>query len=314
MDTSPQTRDFNREEKRDGRGECDVPLGCGSHKILWKICDAKPDNHVDPHFLESLVVNADVETRKFLDVVRGALLVANHICMVSVLAGVSYELHSSSRWLSSKMVLLGEAAAFTLGLVLHVLTRSQRERIQQGISVIIAKALVLVALACALSPVYATLTTSVSPDTTVACICGLLIVHLYLYDYSKANYPEKKPSLFGSLGLACGMCASVLMATRMNHLLDVVSMIVLSLQLYVGSPYLQYSIFRAVPGGRYIWSALMATVAILFVSQISVVATSWLIAVLLLVVFLGPMWLVRIEKFKAHINGPWDEAVPHLTL
>lgn len=281
-----------------------------SHKVLWKTCDTQSDNHVDPHFLESLVVNADVPARKYLDVVRGALLVSNHICMVSVLVGVSYELHTSSGRLSSKGVIIAEAGLFLLGLVLHVSVEQEED---SHMSVILRKSFILAGLACLLSPVYATLTTSISPDTTIACICGLLIAHLYLYDYAKANNPWKKPSLLGSLGIACGMCASVLMATRMRDLLDVVSMILLSLQLYIGSPYLQYSIFKTIPGGRYACSVLVATMAIALVSQISVVATSWLIAVLLLVVLLGPMWLVRIEKFKAHINGPWDEAVPHLT-
>lgn len=30
-------------------------------------------------------------------------------------------------------------------------------------------------------------------------------------------------------------------------------------------------------------------------------------------VFICPYWLLQIEKFKAKINGPWDEAVPKLT-
>ncbi len=285
----------------------------GYHKVLWKTCESKPDNYVDPHFLESLVVNADVPARRYLDVVRGALLVSNHICMVSVLVGVSYELHISSGRLSSKEVFVAEAGLFILGLVLHVLVKHGDEnKTDDSVSLILTKSFILTVLACLLSPVYATLTTSISPDTTIACICGLLVAHLYLYDYTRANDPWKKPSLLGSLGIACGMCASVLMATRMKHLSDVVSMILLSLQLYIGSPYLQHSIFQAIPGGRYACSVLVVTVAITLVGQISVVATSWLLAILLLVVFLGPMWLVRIEKFKAHINGPWDEAVPHL--
>ena len=305
---------FERKEEGEGKGKGKGGGGeriSTSHKVLWKTCDTKPDNYVDPHFLESLVVNADVPARKYLDVVRGALLVANHICMVSVLASVSYELHTSSGRLSSRTVLIAEGGMFVLGLVLHVLVKHGDEIVE--VSTILTKSFVLTVVACLLSPVYATLTTSISPDTTIACICGLLISHLYLYDYTRVNNPWKKPSLLGSLGIACGMCASVLMATRMRDLLDVVSLILLSLQLYIGSPYLQYSIFQTVPGGRYVCSLVAATFAIALVSQISVVATSWLIAVLLLVVFLGPMWLVRIEKFKAHINGPWDEAVPHLT-
>jgi lysylphosphatidylglycerol synthetase-like protein (DUF2156 family) len=45
---------------------------------------------------------------------------------------------------------------------------------------------------------------------------------------------------------------------------------------------------------------------------------AWQLAVVYLVLqacllFLCPWWLLHIEKFKAKINGPWDEAVPRLT-
>ena len=31
-----------------------------------------------------------------------------------------------------------------------------------------------------------------------------------------------------------------------------------------------------------------------------------------MVTLVCPMWMVSVHKFKAKINGPWDEAVPHL--
>ena len=45
----------------------------------------------------------------------------------------------------------------------------------------------------------------------------------------------------------------------------------------------------------------------------SVLLTSAFCCALLFVTLMCPMWLVRIHKFKAQINGPWDEAVPHLS-
>lgn len=88
--------------------------------------------------------------------------------------------------------------------------------------------------------------------------------------------------------------------------------IVLSLQLYIAAPYVHYDMSRMIPFGGHMLNLVGIGFTLVFLSNISVVATSWLMAVLLLVIFLCPMWLVRIEKFKAHLNGPWDEAVPHL--
>ncbi len=88
--------------------------------------------------------------------------------------------------------------------------------------------------------------------------------------------------------------------------------ILLSLELYIAAPYVQYNVSRIIPYGGQILNLIGIASTLFFLSTISVVVTSWLIAMLLLVVFLCPMWLVRIEKFKAHLNGPWDEAVPHL--
>eukprot|EP00889_Picochlorum_renovo_P007918 jgi/Picre1/34948/NNA_002414.t1 len=212
---------------------------------------------------------------------------------------------------------MAQGIAFCIGLILHVIVecrtayRGARRALLSTLNVVL-RAGILLGLTCVLSPVYATLTTSISPDTTVACICVLLIVHMYLYDYSEATHPGKKPTLGASLGLASGMCASVLMATRMKHLSDVISIIVLSLQLYIAAPYVQYNVSKMIPHGAQILNIIGIGSTLFFLSNISVVVTSWLIAVLLLVVFLCPMWLVRIEKFKAHLNGPWDEAVPHL--
>lgn len=79
----------------------------------------------------------------------------------------------------------------------------------------LASALLLLAVAAALSPVYATLTESISTDTVIACTCALLIAHLYLHDYSHSA-AHASGRLSGSLGLTCALCASVLMASQLD--------------------------------------------------------------------------------------------------
>jgi phosphatidylinositol N-acetylglucosaminyltransferase subunit C len=62
-----------------------------------------------------------------------------------------------------------------------------------------------------------------------------------------------------------------------------------------------------------------AVMAIALLSTSMLLATfSWQMASMYLalhvcLVFVCPWWLLHIEKFKAKINGPWDEAVPKLT-
>jgi len=153
---------------------------------------------------------------------------------------------------SSRHVLIGQGLSFFVGLLVHCVARyaqlaypfihstqscgsKAKRSIKYGVEevislvlfwlVVIVRTSVLVGLTVVLAPVYATLTASISPDTTVACICGLLLLHLYLHDYRKSNNPDIKPTFQGSLGLACGMCASVLMSTRMQALLDVIAIV-----------------------------------------------------------------------------------------
>lgn len=87
----------------------------------------------------------------------------------------------------------------------------------------------------------------------------------------------------------------------------------LSLQIYILAPYFQYDVSKVTKMGHIPSCITICGATIKYISNQSIVVTSWLICALLLIVFLCPMWLVRIEKFKANINGPWDEAVPKLT-
>ena len=67
-------------------------MGGSWEKVLWRIQDY-PDNYVDSKFLESLVVNAHVETRNYWSVVGGAVLVASQLCLVSLVGSVGFHLH-----------------------------------------------------------------------------------------------------------------------------------------------------------------------------------------------------------------------------
>jgi len=89
--------------------------------------------------------------------------------------------------------------------------------------------------------------------------------------------------------------------------------VLLSLEVYIFAPQLQLQLTQVLPLSRALLPAGFAAVAVCLVVRQSVLLTSALLCMLGFVTLLCPMWLVRIHKFKAQINGPWDEAAPRLS-
>ena len=123
--------------------------------------------------------------------------------------------------MAAPTLLAWEAAIFTLATVVHAASKHGAgwlAGLRQA-----AGSAALVAFTAALSPLYATLTASISSDTVVACTSALLLAHLYLHEYQQPRHAA--PSVSGSLGLACALCASVLMASQMRTLEDVFALV-----------------------------------------------------------------------------------------
>ncbi len=317
----------------------------GRSPVLWNYqhgsSAGNDDNFVDPHsFLERLTVGAPA-VKSWRDTVLGALHVSNHVCLVAYLVGTWVSLATSdedsaaSRRLDVIRLFAFEAASFLFTLLLHSYLastvrrrrKSPRSRIadegarchdrrdqQQVFLNGVWQAAVLTVTVALLSPIYATLTTSISSDTTIALIVVLMIVHLYLYDYrdgsaspsrGSSSVPGTTRSTAYATSLICGMSASVLASTTMPTIVDVVGVTLLALQLYIGSPYFLHGMYVAI--GK-VWTSVLVTVSVLAV--LPLVLKVWLSALLVVIVVLCPMWMLRIDKYKSHISGPWDEVAP----
>lgn len=84
------------------------------------------------------------------------------------------------------------------------------------------------------------------------------------------------------------------------------------LQLYLLSPFMRRYVRAASSAAHVALTAAMAAAAAALLAALSARAAALFCAAVLFVSLLCPLWLVRIHKFKAKINGPWDEAVPHV--
>lgn len=84
------------------------------------------------------------------------------------------------------------------------------------------------------------------------------------------------------------------------------------LQLYLLSPFMRRHVRSASPAAHVGLTAAMAAAAAALLAPLSGALAGLFAAGVMSVSLLCPWALVRIHKFKAKINGPWDEAVPHI--
>lgn len=198
----------------------------GARKALWRKTGL-PDNFIDDKFLESLVVNATVAKRSYWRVVWSALAVNQRLCVVAIVSSTAYLLHQ--RMLNASILLVSEGLLLLSGTALHGALHQGSNKfnvIRYGAlwRSVAARTMALLLLTCLMSPIYASLTASISSDTVVACTAVLSIAHLYLYDYRRPS-SGPGPTFRGSVALACALCASVLMASRMHGYDDVIALV-----------------------------------------------------------------------------------------
>lgn len=88
--------------------------------------------------------------------------------------------------------------------------------------------------------------------------------------------------------------------------------VLFSLEVYLLWPYARRYIHRASTLAHACLTLLMSLAAAALLWPLSPVLAALLVITLALVIVVCPWWLVSSHKFKAKINGPWDEAVPHI--
>ncbi|GBF92993.1 phosphatidylinositol N-acetylglucosaminyltransferase subunit C [Raphidocelis subcapitata] len=281
------------------------PAGPVWEKVLWRR-QPYPDNYTDPTFLQALVVNADVPRRAFARVALGSAAVTQQLSAVAAALAVAAHLRlgavsaGSVLALSAGMLLFGYAICCFVGG--HVLGGSLRRGLRQ--------VTLLTGGVYLLAPMLRTLTKTVSEDSVVAMTAGLLVLHLYLHDYNFVNSVTDKPT--GAVSLSAAVFSSVLIASCMPSEMDVFAHVLFCLQLYLLSPFMRRYVRAASLGAHAGLTAAMAAAAAALLAPLSPALACVFGGLVLFVSLACPWWLVHIHKFKAKINGPWDEAVPQV--
>lgn len=266
------------------------------------------DNHTDDSFLDDMIMNANVVKRDFVKVMLDSVSISQYLCIVALVVLVwTYTLRStfSERSLLFLDVALLGAGFFTVLLTAEMLSFNLLLNYVLKISFFITGLYVL-------SPIYHTLTRSICSDSIWALTVFLVILHLFLHDYSgsavKAFGALENATFTSNISLNASIVASLLIASRLPSRLHVFAIVLFSLQVFLFAPLVTYCMKKYSFRLHLCFSLGLMAVTLFFVYGLHQLLFILLLSILVFVNLVCPYWLIRIQEYKFEINGPWDEA------
>uniref|UniRef100_A0ACD5XUS4 Uncharacterized protein n=1 Tax=Avena sativa TaxID=4498 RepID=A0ACD5XUS4_AVESA len=237
-------------------------------------------------------------TRSFVDSVS----ISQYLCIVALV--VSTWTHTLNLAIDEITLLKFDIGLVLVGFLVLLLTTSP-------FSLKLLSRYVLNSL-YVLAPICHTLTRSISSDSIWALAVFLLLVHLFLHDYSGSTIRPpgalNNPKLTSNISLNASIVASVLVASRLPSWLHVFAIMLFSLQVFLFAPLVTFCVKKY---SRRLHLAFSFALMIMTLSVTYELHGMLFILLLALVVFISlvcPYWLIRIQEYKFEINGPWDEA------
>ncbi|KVI08427.1 phosphatidylinositol N-acetylglucosaminyltransferase subunit C [Cynara cardunculus var. scolymus] len=266
------------------------------------------DNHTDETFLEEMVMNANVVKRDMLKVMLDSVSISQYLCIVALVVLVwTYTLSST---ITEKFLLVLDVTLLGSGFFVLLLTAKML-----SFNLLLNYAIKISFFTTGLyvlSPIYHTLTRSISSDSILALTTSLVILHLFLHNYSgstvKAPGALESPTLTSNISLNASIVASLLIASRLPSRLLVFGVILFSLQVFLFAPLVTYCL-KKYSFRLHLWfSFVLMGTTLGCVYKLHKLLFVFLLGMLVFVNLVCPYWLIRIQEYKFEINGPWDEA------
>eukprot|EP01066_Platyproteum_vivax_P010144 Platyproteum_vivax@DN4516_c0_g1_i1.p1 len=304
-------------------------------KALWKQRPGIEDNWVDETFLDSLITNANVKQYHYWALCKNTVSITQHFSVISVW-GCVWNLLNTARLSASGLIAI-DLSLLLIGWLLCFRSMSSIwEDIRSAANVFGTLYVV--------SPILQTLTRSYSTDTVFTLTIILLLVHLAVNDYMFVQVPatglrssptsqvpvnsQVSASGRSAIALNAAMFSSVILASQLTSSSEVFAFIFFGIETFALSPILRKSIcinfpkvyatfltpIMCVLTTWFLSYEAQGTISIpmlltaLFHPPVRAVTVPLYVCVVLFVTFVGPLWLVRSQKYKNEIQGPWDIA------
>lgn len=266
-----------------------VPSLTSWSKVLY-LQQPFEDNYVDDSFLNSLVLNAHVTRYELQELCCSTTSIIRQLCLVVIFVNVWWkaQLEYDFRWLFAVGGLL-----FSCHLWLCVSIRPFTG---------VLKACAIVFPLGVLAPLLQALTRSWSDDTIGIFACGLLLLHVILYDYgdgSSASVWSCQQELFlpgGPIALNASVLSAMILASRLRTPLEVFAFMSFAMEVFALPHFCGRSTACVLP------FLFAVAIALDFKSGVSLVLAGILIG------FVGPVLFLSAQNLKTEIQGPWDIA------
>ncbi|CAN0442371.1 unnamed protein product [Ectocarpus sp. 12 AP-2014] len=178
-----------------------------------------------------------------------------------------------------------------------------------SVSSTLASFFLFLAILRIMAPVLRTLTVSYSDDTIYALAVTLSFLHLAFHDYSYANTSSSGHfQARGTLSLNAAIFAAVLLASRLESNEKVFGLVLFALELFAFFPLARREVKRhSLLLHASVTSAMVLPTGLLLYLRHPTLFTAYLGTVVLVTVAC-PLWLLRVQRYKLRIEGPWDIA------
>ncbi|XP_041861466.1 phosphatidylinositol N-acetylglucosaminyltransferase subunit C [Melanotaenia boesemani] len=269
-------------------------------KVLWER-QPFPDNYVDQRFLEELRRNEGIRVYRYWAVVKEAGFVGQQLSCVAIF--ITLWLYMEQGQLAPETLLWTSLVCALLGYGLHQVLTTQTESCSQPRTHLanLQSAAIFLSFTFGFSPVLKTLTESVSTDTVYAMSAVMLLAHLLSFPYSQPSPP-------GSLSLNAALFASVCLASRLPGALHTFAMLSCALLVFALWPCLLQKMREST---SHQFTGVCLGVCIGGVGGLgsqSMGGAVLLSLALVSVTLLCPLLLIKLQRHKDNIHGPWDEA------
>ncbi|KAG6548414.1 hypothetical protein Mapa_009900 [Marchantia paleacea] len=305
-----------------------------NHTVYMDDEDADDEEYV---FLKEKVENANFRERSLLIVVRDSVAVSQHACVVGLVGTVWT--HALNGDLDAWTLLQLDGLILVLGFATLFLTHDTFVPASLGRHLFNFTMFVIGLYI--LAPIFQTLTRSFSSDSIWASTICLLLVHLLFHDYTYttvettsfealdeavtnlaspttprsleestlAKRRSASPITFSAnVSLNASIIASVLIASRLSHSLLVFAVMLFSLEFFLLFPRVAHQMRRRSVHLHLVFSCFLIALTLLLIYALNYLVLTFFVIVLLFITVVSPYELIRIQKYKHEINGPWDEA------
>nr|CAB3264860.1 phosphatidylinositol N-acetylglucosaminyltransferase subunit C-like [Phallusia mammillata] len=275
------------------------------NKFRWKRVlyedQSVPDNYVDDSFLKSRKTSA--QTYHFQTLFVSSLAILQQLCVVCCFVLVWFHMREGNL---TPMVVLTMCISVTL-VCCFVFTMYSNEQKYIRFFIItdgLKTALLLLIYTGLASPILQTLTHTISTDTLYTMTSMMLLGHLIFHDYGSSGILVSQ-----SVSLNMAIFAAVCLSSRFETAFHTFATIMMALQLFGLWPMVRRRIAAKNQVVLPVITFVLFMIIVAVLVHYSVVCAVAFGCIGLLINFIFPFILVKLQPQKDNIYGPWDEAV-----